>query len=140
MTGEPPSYPPPPGGYGYQPPPSGGYGYQPPPQAAGTNGMAIASLVSSLAGLLVGWLILCVPSILGLIFGFVALGQIKKTGQGGRGMAIAGIAIGAFVTVFMIVGVIIYLATRPHTSHTNSGAPAVVVVVEQQAVSPIVAA
>jgi fumarate reductase subunit D len=138
LTEQPPNYPPPPpGGYGY-PPPSGGYGYPPPgpgyppPQAVGTNGMAIASLVSSLFG----WLCVIGP-ILGLVFGFIALGQIKQTGQGGRGLAIAGIAIGAVVIVLGIVFGILS-AIGGSMSHTDSGAPAVVIIVERQPVLPIV--
>ncbi|OBA79967.1 hypothetical protein A9W99_17770 [Mycobacterium sp. 1164966.3] len=109
---EPPSYPPPPpppgdhgyppssGGYGYPPPAAGGYGY-PQQGSVGTNSMAIASLVCSL----VGWMCIIGP-ILGLIFGFVALGQIKQTGQDGRGMAIAGIAIsGAVIGLLVLIGI-----------------------------------
>ena len=98
----------PPGGYGGQQP--GGYGQQPggypppgygqppygqPPygQAQGTNGMAIAALVTSL---------LCSP--LGIILGFVAKGQIKKTGQSGNGLATAGIVIGV---VSMLLGLLV---------------------------------
>ena len=117
---EPPPPPPPPGGgygYGYesQQPVGGGYGYQPPPpapgaygyppgigypqQSAGTNGFAIASLACALAGLLC----LGTISFLGLIFGVVALNQIKKTGQGGHGLAIAGIVVGGLVTAFWVI-------------------------------------
>jgi hypothetical protein len=117
VTEEPPSYPPPPpGGYGYPPP---GPGYPPPQAAVGTNGMAIASLVCSLFG----WLCVIGP-ILGLIFGFMALGQIRQTGQRGRGMAIAGIVIGAIALVLFIVGGIFW-GMSGSTSHTYSGAPAV---------------
>jgi hypothetical protein len=117
VTEQPPSYPPPPpGGYGYPPP---GPGYPPPRAAVGTNGMAIASLVCSLFG----WLCLIGP-ILGLIFGFIALGQIKQTGQGGRGMAIAGIIIGAIALVLGIVlGILAVISGN--MSHTNPGALAV---------------
>ena len=132
MTEQPPSYPPPPpGGYGSPPPPPGGYGYQPPPQASGTNGMAIASLVCSL----LGWLCI-IGGILGIIFGFLALGQIKQTGQGGRGMAIARIIIGVIVTAIVIV-VGILGAISGSMSHTNSSPPAVVITVERQ---PVLAA
>ena len=94
--------------------------------------MAIASLVFSLFG----WLCVIGP-ILGLIFGFVALGQIKQTGQGGRGMAIAGIAIGGAVIVLGIVfGILSAMGGR--MSHTDSGAPAVVSTVEWQPVLPTV--
>ena len=54
------------------------------PNSAKTNSLAIASLVVSL--------ICCAP--LGVIFGHIAIGQIKKTGEGGRGLAIAGLIIG----------------------------------------------
>lgn len=129
MTEQPPSYPPPPpGGYGSAPPPPGGYGYQPPPQATGTNGMAIASLVCSLFG----WLCI-IGGILGIIFGFLALNQIKQSGQGGRGMAIAGIVIGVIVTAIVIL-VGILGATRDSLSNTHSSAPAVVITFEQQPV------
>ncbi|QLL09970.1 DUF4190 domain-containing protein [Mycobacterium vicinigordonae] len=83
--------------YGY-PPPMGGY-----PVAQGTNGMAIASLVCSLAGPF-----FCgVSTILGVIFGFIGLNQIKSSGQQGRGLAIAGIVISA---VTIVAGVIILIA------------------------------
>jgi peptidyl-prolyl cis-trans isomerase B (cyclophilin B) len=54
--------------------------YPPPRQ---TNGMAIVALVCSLA---------LAP--LGIIFGHIALSQIKRTGEEGRGLAIAGLIIG----------------------------------------------
>jgi hypothetical protein len=75
-----PSYPPP---YGYPPP----YPYPYPP-APTTNGMAIASMVLGI--LWIYW----IGSILALVFGYVARDQIKKNGQSGDGMAIAGIVLG----------------------------------------------
>ncbi|WP_025736971.1 DUF4190 domain-containing protein [Mycobacterium genavense] len=139
MSEEPPSYPPPPGESGYPPPgqshspPPPGPGYAPPPgpgypAAAGTNSMAIASLVCSLLGWLCG-----VGAILGIIFGIVALGKIKETGEGGRGLAIAGIAIGAVLIVGgIIVGILSAITgsithERYHDRYT--GAPAVVLTV-----------
>jgi hypothetical protein len=94
-------YPPPggSGGYGSQggsgdyPPPGGqqpygqpGYGQDPYGQQRkpGTNGLAIAALV---VAFLIG------P--LGVILGLVAKSQIKKTGQGGDGLATAAIVVGA---------------------------------------------
>jgi Domain of unknown function (DUF4190) len=143
VTEQPPSYPPPPpggygypppppGGYGYPPTPPGGYGYPPPSQGVGTNGMAVASLVCSLFG----WLCLIGP-ILGLIFGILALNQIRQTGQRGRGMAIAGIVIGA-LAIAIITALGILGAILRHSPSVDSGAPAVVVIVEPQAVSPTV--
>ncbi|WP_445162277.1 DUF4190 domain-containing protein [Mycobacterium sp. Dal123C01] len=132
MTEEPPNYPPPPGDSGYPPP---GQGYPPPPgaaypQAVGTNGMAIASLVCSLLGWLCG-----VGPILGIIFGVLALNKIKETGQGGRGLAIAGIAIGAVLIVFGVIGGILSLVSGGFEEHHHySGAPAVVLTMD--AVAP----
>ena len=84
-----------------------------------TNGMAIASLILSLAGIVtVG-----AAGILGLIFGIVALRQISRTGDAGKGMAIAGIVVGSLMvvfSVFVIVGVIASIATGGVTSHSGS--------------------
>ena len=103
-------------------------------QSAGTNRMAVASLVCSLFG----WLCLIGP-ILGLIFGFVALSQIRQTGQRGRGMAIAGIAIGGILVAFIIcMGLL--RAKVGHPPHMHSGAPAAVMIVEPQTISPPAAA
>jgi Domain of unknown function (DUF4190) len=68
--------------------PYGGYAY--PVAAQATNGMAIASLVCSIVGL-VSCFLLC---IVGAILGHVAQGQIRQTGEGGDGLAKAGIIIG----------------------------------------------
>jgi hypothetical protein len=53
-----------------------------------TNGMAIASMV---VGIL--WLY-WIGSVLALIFGYIALNQIKERNEAGRGMAVAGIVLG----------------------------------------------
>ncbi|GAA1642420.1 DUF4190 domain-containing protein [Catellatospora bangladeshensis] len=68
----------------YHTPPAGyGVPFQQPPGAGGTNGFAIASLVLGILG----------GILLSVIFGIVALSQIKKRNQTGRGMAIAGLVI-----------------------------------------------
>lgn len=68
----------------------------PQPQVAGgsTNGMAIASLILSVVG----------ASVLGVIFGHVAISQIDKTGQEGRALAIAGLVVGYVGIVSWVVG------------------------------------
>lgn len=69
--------------YGGQPgfAPYGLYGpYGPRPPAA-VNGLAVAALVFG---------VLCVVPAVGLVLGLVALWQIKRRGERGRGMAIAG--------------------------------------------------
>jgi hypothetical protein len=81
----------------------GGYGYGP-PAAATTNGLAIASLVVSLTGLLCG---LTAP--VGAILGHVARKQIRERGEGGDGLALAGIIVGWVITGLMVVGVAIWV-------------------------------
>lgn len=80
--------------YGYP------YGYPPPPK---TNTLAIASLVCSF---------LFAP--LGILFGHLSLSEIKKTGEQGRGLAIAGLVIGYVVVaatiIVTVVGVLLMIA------------------------------
>lgn len=67
-----------------------------------TNGMAIAALVVALAG----FVTYGIGFVLGVIFGHVALSQIRASGdtQQGRGLAIAGLAIGyACIGIFVLI-------------------------------------
>ncbi|WP_283132803.1 DUF4190 domain-containing protein [Rhizohabitans arisaemae] len=84
-------------GYQGQPPPADpygrqayaqpGYGPQYGHQPRATNGMAVASLICGLVGLLA-----CgVTSVVGVILGHVSLNQLKRSGEEGRGMAVAGL-------------------------------------------------
>ncbi|MBT2268575.1 DUF4190 domain-containing protein [Rhodococcus erythropolis] len=83
-------------------------GYAPPMRPVGTNGLAIASLVVSLAG----GCFYSLGGIVGIILGIVALNQIKQTGQEGRGLAIAGIAVGAtFLAIFAVILVVALIAS-----------------------------
>lgn len=95
-----------PGGYG-----PGGYGavgggYYAPP-GVGSNGLAIASLVCSL----VTPLTCGVSSVAGVVLGHVALSQIKRTGQQGRGLAIGGLAVGYIAIVLGVLLVVISVAS-----------------------------
>ena len=79
----------------YQPYQPYGVGQQP----VGTNGLAIGALIASCIGLFT-----CgIGSIIGMALGFVALGQIKRTGQEGRGLAIAGLVVGAGLLVVWVL-------------------------------------
>ena len=70
------------------------------PQSSQTNGMAIAALITSFF-----------VSILGIILGFVALNQIKTSGEQGRGLALAGIIIGFVAVGITVLIIIISVAT-----------------------------
>lgn len=117
--GPPPSFGPP---TGYGPPPGQGppmpspYGYTPYAQPRGTNGFAIASLVLGIIWLY--W----IGSILAIIFGFVALSQIKERQQSGRGMAIAGLLLGFFgLAMIVLVVLIVSLGSNASTKFTIIG-------------------
>ncbi|WP_426404162.1 DUF4190 domain-containing protein [Streptomyces sp. R-07] len=77
-----------------QPGMPGAVPYGQPPRRS-TNGLAVASLVSGI--------VCCLPP-LGLILGLVALPQIKKKDQGGKGLAIAGIVLSALSSLLLVVG------------------------------------
>lgn len=102
-------YPDPQYGGGYPPP--GGYAAPayPPPQR-GTNGFAIAALVLGIIGV----------SLLGFIFGFVALSQTKRTGQGGRGLAIAGLILSAMWTIGYVLIAVLALSSAAHRDPTGT--------------------
>jgi hypothetical protein len=86
-----------------------------------TNGLAIASLVTSIAGVLlgiplaifcyIGWVI----PVAGAVMGGIALNQIKQRGQQGRGLAIAGISIGAGTAALLVLVMVIVAAAAFHS-------------------------
>jgi peptidyl-prolyl cis-trans isomerase B (cyclophilin B) len=101
--------PPPPYG-GYSPPPHGEYPPLPPggyptehyrysaayPQPKPTNALAIAALVCAF-----------VFAPLGILFGHISLSQIKKTGEEGRGLAIAGLVISYVITALTVLVIVL---------------------------------
>ena len=132
-----PSYPPPPPQYGHPYPPPG-YGghpgypgrydpYQPyRDRSHETNGLATASLITSVVGGLLGiplsffcFIGILIP-IIGAGLGVAALSQIKRTNQQGRGLAIAGIAVGATAAVLLLLLVVVVTAAMHSHSITPS--------------------
>ena len=102
----PPVYPQPPvGAYPIGYPGSPGFGanlYQQ-GKPRGTNGKAIAALVTALVGLMFCGL----PSIAGLILGIIAVRECKRTGQDGYGIALAGAIIGGLVAVLWVLYLVV---------------------------------
>ncbi len=122
-----PATPPPPPAYGSTPPaygsaPSYGeapaYGAAPSYGAAPysgygpakTNTLAIVSLISSIVGL---FLIPFIGSVAGVITGHMSLGQIKRTGEGGRGLALAGTIVGYVGLALAFLGILLFFAFLP---------------------------
>lgn len=97
----PPSYPPPPPPYGQVP--SYPYGYYPPRP---TNGFAIASLICAIAS----FFTLGLTSVLAVVFGHVARSQVRRRGENGAGLALAGLIIGYVVLALflLVIGVFVF--------------------------------
>ncbi|MGB3486216.1 MAG: peptidylprolyl isomerase [Mycobacterium sp.] len=92
-----PPYGPPPGPQWPGPPPhwQGPPEYPYPEPQPKTNGLAVASIFSA---------VLLAP--LGVIFGHISLWQIKRSGEDGRGLAVAGLIVGYSMTVVMVAAVV----------------------------------
>jgi len=109
-----------PGQGGYQTPGaelsgwSGGSGFGP-PQPAKNNNLAIAALVCGVAQFVLWFLILIpglISAILALVFGMVSMRQIKRRGEAGRGMAVAGVILGALgVAGGIVLGILIAIGS-----------------------------
>jgi hypothetical protein len=95
----PPQYPPP---YPYGPAPTP-YGYGP---ARRRSGLAVASMVTSIVGAatLLCWGLGAVLGLVGAILGHVARRKIRRSGEAGDGMALAGIIVGWIVLVLGVIG------------------------------------
>ncbi|QLD12938.1 DUF4190 domain-containing protein [Microbacterium oleivorans] len=91
---QPAAYPPPAYGYG------GGYAQQK------TNALSIVSMISSIVGFI--WILPIIGSIAGVIMGHISLSQIKRTGEKGRGMALAGLIVGYAGLALAVVGIILF--------------------------------
>lgn len=110
-------YNPPPPNYNYVPPQN--YGYNPPPKKP-TNGMAIASLVLGIVGVVlsccccIGVSLIC--SVLAIIFAIIS----RSSSPDGRmnSMAVAGLIIGAVGAALSIVVILLYaLGTLPEIQY-----------------------
>lgn len=98
-------YPPP----NYPPSYAGYQQYYPGPMARSTNPWAIASLICSIVGI----------SILGVIFGHIAMSEIKRSNgwQDGHGMALAGLIIGYIeigVSLLVFILIVGFVRSAPH--------------------------
>ena len=72
-----------------------------PTPVPGTNRLAIASLLSSIAGLApyFGGML----AVAGIVLGTLALGQIRRAPQAGYGLAVAGIVLGVATLVIGLI-------------------------------------
>lgn len=92
------------------PPPYGPYG-RPYGTPVSVNALAVAALVLGL---------LCFLPVAGLVLGLVALRQIKRTGQSGRGMAITGVVLSCAGAVLWAAVLSTGLASRAWEGFTDA--------------------
>ncbi|WGX98527.1 DUF4190 domain-containing protein [Nocardioides sp. L-11A] len=99
--GQPPAPPPYPGGTGGGYGPPGGFPGGSDPMPPKTDGISIAALVTSL---------LCCLAPVGVVLGIVGLSRTKGGRRKGRGLAIAGIAVGVLMSIVSaVVGAAIFI-------------------------------
>jgi Domain of unknown function (DUF4190) len=84
----------------------------PPAPSGQTNGFAVAAFVLGLLG---------IGTVLSYVFGVVALRQIRVSGQRGRGLAIAGLALSAMWTLLVIAFVLLNSKTPPAKTPVAGG-------------------
>ena len=78
--------------------PQAPYGYAQ-PTGPKTNVMAIISLIAPFVGF----------GVVGLVLGIIALGQIKRTGEQGRGLALAGTIVSGVSVLVGVIFIIFYV-------------------------------
>lgn len=86
--------------YPPQPPVAPDYSSMPEPGPARANGLALASLICSIAG----FCVLFLGGLAGVVLGAFALRRSRDPRVGGRGMAIAGIIIGLLSILTSVLG------------------------------------
>lgn len=120
---QPPQAPPPPPPGGQPPPPPGGQAPPPqswddpggaPPSQQGSNGLAIAALVTGIIGLLLSWIPFV--NVLALVLGIVAVGTgiagVRRTrapGVGGKGLAVGGLVTGIIAILVSLLIIVLFV-------------------------------
>ena len=89
--------------YGVQPQYSAGYTPQYGAPTAPNNSMAVVAMVAGICGFTV---VPFIGSIVAVITGHMARKQIRQTGEGGDGMAVAGLVMGWIVIALTVIGTI----------------------------------
>jgi Domain of unknown function (DUF4190) len=115
------AYSPPPEQQGYgpqQPYPPYQQPYLPYPPAPPTNGLAIASLVCGVGTFVIG--LSFIPAI---ICGHIARGQIRRTGEQGGGLALAGLILGYVGGALFIVLVAVLVIIAHKIGQVVPGSP-----------------
>jgi hypothetical protein len=94
--------------------------YMPPfmPVRRRTNALAVTSLICGLAQPLLG--LTTIPAI---VLGYAARSQIRRTGEGGDGLATAGLVLGWIGAAVAVLILLILVVTVRHTGHAGHAIP-----------------
>jgi hypothetical protein len=93
----------------------------------GTNSLAIVSLVAGIAGYVIPHPF--IAGLIAIITGHMARGQIRRTGEGGRGLATVGLVLGyvhlalSFALVILILLLIVGAIGYVHFSGIQTATP-----------------
>ena len=90
--------------------------YQPPQNQQPYGGAPAARGYNTMA--IVAFILAFFVNVVGIILGFVALSQIKKTGEQGRGLAIAAVIIGfaeIVIGIIFFIAIVAIVAANPST-------------------------
>lgn len=87
--------------------------FAPPTPAQRTNPLAVASLVCGLGQFMLGPL----PTIPAIVLGHMARNQIRRTGEGGSGLALAGLLMGYAAVVLGVLFVLFALVAFVSVAH-----------------------
>jgi hypothetical protein len=94
-----------------------------PPVAPGTNALAVAALACGIAQVIVGPL----GTIAAIVLGHLARHQIRRTGEGGAGLALAGLLLGwaavALAGLLIIVSSVAMMGVARHGVPAGPGSP-----------------
>ncbi|WP_051172086.1 DUF4190 domain-containing protein [Microbacterium indicum] len=117
----------------YQPP----TGYTPLPPTGPANPMALTALILGIvpfAALVLFWIPIVgtilvtaggISAILAVVFGHIALSQIKRSGQSGKGMAVTGLVLGyisiGFTLLLILIAVALFGGLAAVLSTTSGG-------------------
>jgi len=84
-----------------------------------TSTLAILSIVFAFGGIII-WPIIILTSPAGAIMGHIALGKIKQTGEGGRGLALAGIIGGWILTgLFIMIVALVWISIANASDYSD---------------------
>ncbi len=72
-----------------------------PPAPPAAAPVAVGAKTNTLA--IVGFILAFVVTVAGIVVSFIALSQIKKTGEGGHGLALAGVILGFVFSLFWVI-------------------------------------